>query len=109
MKYAIIVERDSDICEMLKTIMEEDGGWKVDCVKSIHSARSLLYSRHYHLIIMDHYISKTEGGVELLLDHEPRTIILSTFKDAEKEYTTLNARVLFKPFSIDEFMGLLEQ
>lgn len=108
MKRAIIVERDTDICDGMKAIMEEGPDWKVDCVKSIEAARPLLYCNYYDLIILDYLLSKTEGGKEIVYQFHSKIVLLSSYKNAKSEYSSLDVKVLHMPFNIDEFIQVIQ-
>ena len=113
--YALVVDDEEKLGRFVCMLLKQVGYQAVTC-QSIEDARRLLTSGQWHLVITDIVIPR-ENGFDLMRwvkAHYPTLpVIAMTAHSTEAVMVQMNqygfAAVLHKPFSVDQFYGVVQQ
>lgn len=111
----LVVDDDKDVCEYLADFLEHDG-YRVVAVNDPTQAVDVLRQDEFHICIVDLMMPKL-SGVDLLgqirkVDTDLAVIILTGYPSLETATASIEHDVsayIKKPFSVDEFRGVIER
>jgi DNA-binding NtrC family response regulator len=111
----LVVDDDKDVCEYLEDFLAHDG-YRVVAVNDPTTAVDVLRQDEFHICIVDLMMPKL-SGVDLLgqirkVDTDLAVIILTGYPSLETATASIEHDVsayIKKPFSVDEFRGVIER
>jgi DNA-binding NtrC family response regulator len=111
----LVVDDDKDVCEYLEDFLTHDG-YRVVTVSDPTSVVETLRQGEFHICIIDLMMPKM-SGVDLLshirkVDNDLAVIILTGYPSLETATASIEHDVsayVKKPFSVDEFRGIIER
>jgi len=111
----LVVDDDKDVCEYLEDFLVQDG-YRVVAVNDPTQAVDVLRQDEFHICIVDLMMPKL-SGVDLLtqirkVDTDLAVIILTGYPSLETATASIEHDVsayIKKPFSVDEFRGVIER
>jgi DNA-binding NtrC family response regulator len=111
----LVVDDDKDVCEYLDDFLAQDG-YRVVTVNDPTQAVDVLRQDEFHICIVDLMMPKL-SGVDLLgqirkVDTDLAVIILTGYPSLETATASIEHDVsayIKKPFSVDEFRGVIER
>jgi DNA-binding NtrC family response regulator len=111
----LVVDDDKDVCEYLEDFLSHDG-YRVVTVSDPTEAVETLRQGEFHICILDLMMPKL-SGIDLLtqirkVDNDIAAIILTGFPSLETATASMEHDVsayIKKPFSVDEFRGVIER
>lgn len=113
--YALVVDDEEKLGRFVCMLLKQVGYHAVTC-QNIEDARRLLTSGQWHLVITDIVIPR-ENGFDLMrwvkVHYPTLPVIAMTAHSTEAVMVQINqygfAAVLHKPFSVDQFYGVVQQ
>ena len=111
----LVVDDDKDVCEYLEDFLSHDG-YKVVTISDPTQVVDTLRGDEFHICIVDLMMPKL-SGIDLLgqirkVDNDLAVIILTGYPSLETATASIEHDVsayIKKPFSVDEFRGVIER
>ena len=111
----LVVDDDKDVCEYLEDFLSHDG-YRVTTVSDPTQCVDVLRQGEFHICIVDLMMPKL-SGIDLLglirkVDTDVAVIILTGYPSLETATASIEHDVsayIKKPFSVDEFRGVIER
>ncbi len=111
----LVVDDDKDVCEYLEDFLSHDG-YRVTTVSDPTQSVDVLRQGEFHICIIDLMMPKL-SGIDLLglirkVDTDVAVIILTGYPSLETATASIEHDVsayIKKPFSVDEFRGVIER
>jgi DNA-binding NtrC family response regulator len=111
----LVVDDDKDVCEYLEDFLTHDG-YNVVTVNDPTEVVEVLRQSEFHICIIDLMMPKL-SGIDLLsairkIDNDLAVIILTGYPTLETATASIEHDVsayIKKPFSVDEFRGVIER
>jgi DNA-binding NtrC family response regulator len=111
----LVVDDDKDVCEYLEDFLSHDG-YRVVAISDPTQVVDVLRGDEFHICIVDLMMPKL-SGIDLLgqirkVDNDLAVIILTGYPSLETATASIEHDVsayIKKPFSVDEFRGVIER
>jgi CheY-like chemotaxis protein len=118
--HILIIDDDQSILEMMRLVLEEEGGYRVTTAESIFEDVAAVERLQPDLILLDFLLQGRNTGwnfLQKLRLHRPTkdipivlcTAALSDVKDQESILIQKGIPVLYKPFDVDELLHIVDQ
>ncbi len=118
--HILIIDDDQSILEMMRLVLEEEGGYRVTTAESTFEEVADVESLQPQLILLDFLLQGRQTGwnfLQKLRLHRPTkdipivicTAALSDVKEQESILIQKGIPILYKPFDVDELLHIVDQ
>jgi CheY-like chemotaxis protein len=118
--HILIIDDDQSILEMMRLVLEEEGGYRVTTAESTFEEVADIERLQPDLILLDFLLQGRNTGwnfLQKLRLHRPTkdipivlcTAALSDVKEQESILIQKGIPILYKPFDVDELLHIVDQ
>ncbi|HEV2661921.1 MAG TPA: response regulator [Ktedonobacteraceae bacterium] len=118
--HILIIDDDQSILEMMRLVLEEEGGYRVTTAESTFEEVADVENLQPDLILLDFLLQGRNTGwnfLQKLKLHRPTkdipivlcTAALSDVKEQESILIQKGIPILYKPFDVDELLHIVDQ
>jgi CheY-like chemotaxis protein len=118
--HILIIDDDQSILEMMRLVLEEEGGYRVTTAESTFEEVADIERLQPDLILLDFLLQGRNTGwnfLQKLKLHRPTkdipivlcTAALSDVKEQESILIQKGIPILYKPFDVDELLHIVDQ
>lgn len=118
--HILIIDDDQSILEMMRLVLEEEGGYRVTTAESTFEEVADIERLQPDLILLDFLLQGRQTGwnfLQKLRLHRPTkdipivlcTAALSDVKEQESILIQKGIPILYKPFDVDELLHIVDQ
>jgi CheY-like chemotaxis protein len=118
--HILIIDDDQSILEMMRLVLEEEGGYQVTTAESTFEELADIERLQPQLILLDFLLQGRNTGwnfLQKLKLHRPTkdipivlcTAALSDVKEQESILIQKGIPILYKPFDVDELLHVVDQ
>jgi CheY-like chemotaxis protein len=118
--HILIIDDDQSILEMMRLVLEEEGGYRVTTAESTFEDVADIERLQPDLILLDFLLQGRNTGwnfLQKLRLHRPTkdipivlcTAALSDVKEQESILIQKGIPILYKPFDVDELLHIVDQ